>query len=206
MDAEDTGAGQAQHPRRFDVGLRLLREGRRANHADVRGREKHDEDADRHPVAAADHARDDDREERDGKREQHLAGARHARIPGPAPPRGAHPEDQTGHHRPRRDDERTNNRRARTGNRQGEDVAPHLVGAQQVAGRARRGNAQGDVLVQRAGHQHRGEEDAHGHQAKKRQGEDHGTGDASQNRAQASSQGARRQRHRHHALLPSSTA
>ena len=206
MDAEDAGAGQAQHLRRFNVGLRLLRECRRANHADVRGREEHDEDTDRHPVAAADHARDNDREERDGKREQHLAGARHACIPGPAPPRGAHPENQTDRHRPRRDDERTNNRRARARNRQGKDVAPHLVGAQQVAGRARRGDAQGDVLVQRAGHQHRGEEDAHDHQAKKRHRKEHRTGDAARNRAQASSQGTRRKRHRHHALLPSPTA
>ena len=63
MDGEDTRAGQAQHARGLNVGLRLLSECRGADHTNIRGREQHDEHADRHPVAATDHTRDDDREE-----------------------------------------------------------------------------------------------------------------------------------------------
>ena len=147
MHGEDARAGQAQHARGLNVGLRLLSECRRADHANIRGREQHDEHPHRHPIAATNHARDDDREERDGKRQEYLAGARHASVPQPTAPRRAHPEDEAGNHRAHSDDDRPDDRGACTGNRQGENITPDLVRAQQVPGGARRTHTQRQVLV-----------------------------------------------------------
>ena len=203
MDSEDARAGQAQDARGLNVGLRLLSECRRADHTNIRGSEQHDEHADRHPIAATNHTGDDDREERDGKRQEHLTRARHAGIPQPTAPRRAHSENESGNHRAHGDDDRAHDRGARTGNRQGEDITPHLIGTQQVTGGARRTHPQCQVLVQRAGNQHGRHNHADRNSDKNRHGQDHRAGDLACGGANASSQGARRKQQRHHAPLPS---
>ena len=203
MHGEDTRTGQAQDARGLDIRLGLLRERGRADHTHVRGSKQHDKHADRHPIAATDHARDDDREERDGKRQEHLTRARHAGVPQTAAPRRAHSEKQTGHHRAHGDDDRAHNRGARTGNRQGENITPHLVGAQQVPGGTRRAHTEGQGLVQRAGNQHRRNNHADRDSDQNDHGQDHRAGDLACGGANASSQGAWRKRQRHQAPLPS---
>ena len=56
----DAERAEAQHPSRLDVRPRRLLDDRGADQPDVGGGEQHDEHRDGHPIAAAEHAGDDD--------------------------------------------------------------------------------------------------------------------------------------------------